>query len=287
MATLRLALPAAVSAIAVATGLALGCNGAPPPPQEKWRVVASATAPLFRKLKDGAAPHDLIRAGELVKVVRELRSLHWSGKMEGVEAARDGLALEVKYAEDGMVLSLFQQDLGAELSVPTTSHLCEEIAGQGSFHMARCPALLRRARTADGALLLYMTCNEGPCPVGLLKDGKLSVIAVENLTSAQFFTGKKKSLLLAATRWTKDEGKQSGGALVPIVLDGPTPARKDEIAVDQIDSRNPDKMLARLVTARVTAAEITLGGEETVAAADGTLASKKPIQEKHPLPPLD
>jgi hypothetical protein len=250
-------------------------------------MVTSASAPLLGELEDDDPPEEVIRQGELVKVIHEIRPFHWDAKMDGVESHREGKALEVKYADEGAAMFAFQPDFGAEVSVPVTSWLCSNIAGQGAFDVSRCPALLRRARTEDGALLIYAACNTGTCPVGVLRDGKLAVIPIENLTSASFFLGKKRSLLVAQTRWTKEEGKQSGGAYVPIVIEGGVLTRKDEIATDRVDARDPQKMLARLVHARVSAGEITITGEETVKTIDGATVSTKQVDEKHPLPSLD
>ena len=91
-------------------------------------------------------------------------------------------------------------DFAAEMSVPVTSWLCESIEAQGTFDAARCPGLLRRAKTADGGLLVYMACASGPCPVGLYRGGHLSVVFVEGITNARYHAGSKRSLLLAETR---------------------------------------------------------------------------------------
>jgi hypothetical protein len=280
---------APLSLLSAVGALALGCAKppAPPPPEEKWTLVASETAPIFGELEDDEDAPEVLRKGELVKIVHEIRAAHWSAKMEGVPSSRVGMALEVKYADDGVVVYAYQPDFGAEVSVPVTSSLCEAIAAQGTFDMSRCSGSLRRAKTPDGALALYMACVSGPCPVGLLRDGKLAVIAVENLSSARFFSGKNKSVLVAATRWVKSAGQQSGGALVTIALDGAGPVRKDEIATDEIDARDPQKVLSRMVDARVTASEIAVDGEETVRATDGSVLSTTPIHQKLALPSLD
>jgi hypothetical protein len=115
----------------------------------------------------------------------------------------------------------------------------------------------------------------------------VSVLGVENLGAARFFQGKKRSMLLATVRWTKDEGKQSGGALVPILLDGPVPVRGDDIPIDRVDARDPARVIDHIVQVQITPTEVIVKGEETVkSATTGATLSKKPIEEKHPLPSL-
>ena len=280
-----------VALVATTAAAALSCDKPPPPappPHEACLVVTSESAPLIRKPTEDASAQDVVHAGELLKLVRDVRPMRWSGKIEGVKAERDGQLLEVKYVEDGAHRFAFKPDLGAEISVPVTTWLCDAIAAQGAFEMARCPAELRRAKTTDGALLVYLPCTSGLCPVGLVRDGKVQVLGVENLIAARFFLGKKRSMLLASVRWSRDEGRQSGGAFAPLLLDGPAPVRRDDIPADRVDARDPAKVMDRLVQVKIGPTEITLTGEETVkSAADGATLSTKPIDEKHPLPALD
>lgn len=278
---------AACLALACALGLGLACSPKRQIPQEKWLVVTSPAAPMLNELEDDDPPQVVLRAGEMVQITKEMRDFHWDATMDGKKDERKGMAVELKIAESGTHGYGFKSDLGAEASVPTTAWLCEEISGQGPFDKARCPGLLRRARTPDGALLVYETCSSGSCAVGVFKDDKLTVFPVENLISAWFYQGKTRSLFVVATRWVKDNGLQSGGAIVPIVIENGVAARKDDIAVDAVDVRDPKKMLSRLVHATVTSTEVTLAGEETVKDTDGTTLSTKPVSEKHPLPSLE
>jgi hypothetical protein len=272
---------------ATTTTAAAAAAAAGPPAHETWLVVSSPAAPLLGELEDDDPPEEVIRKGEMVKITKELRQFHWDAKMDGKDDKRQGLAVEVKYAEEGARYYAFKPDLAGEASVPVTAWLCDEIAKKGPFDRARCPALLRRARTADGSILVFAACSSGTCPVAIVKDDKLSALPVENLTSGWFFSGKKRSVLLVATRWTKDEGKQSGGSLVPILVENGALARGEEIPVDTIDARDPKKSVARLVHATVTADGIALEGEESVKSADGKSLSTKPIHDKRPLPNLD
>lgn len=272
----------AATSTATATATAPG-----PEARETWLVVTSPAAPLLGELEDDDPPEQVIRAGELVKITKEIRLFHWDAKMDGKDEKREGLAVEVKYTEEGGQKIGFKPDFGAEASVPVTGWLCAELAKKGPFDSARCPGLLRRARTTDGSLLVYGACSSGTCPVAVVKDDKMSVLPVENLTTGWFFLGKKRSVLLVATRWSKDEGKQSGGSLVPILIENGALSRGEEIPVDAIDSRDPKKALARLVHATVTAEGIALEGEESIKSEDGKSISTKPIKEKRPLPNLD
>ena len=255
--------------------------------REKWLVVTSPAAPLLRKMEPHAAPFEVVHAGEMVEVLREIGPYSWSAKLEGKDAQREGVIVELMYTGDGVHRYGFKSDLGAEASVPPTSRLCDDLSAKGPFDRARCPALLRRARTGDGALLVYAACSSGTCPVAIVKDDKMSAIGVENLTSGWFFSGKKRAVLLVATRWVKDNGQQSGGSLVPILVENGALSRGEEIPVDAIDARDPKKSLARLVHATVTPEGISLEGEESTKSADGKTLSTKPIHDKRPLPTLD
>lgn len=282
-------LRAARAALVLLASATLSCQSrpAPPaPPEEKWLVVTSNITPLLRKVTDTADPHDVLRKGELAKYDHDRTQLRWSGKIEGEKATREGTVFELRYAAEGMILHGFKPDFAAEMSVPVTSWLCDTIAQQGTFDAARCPGLLRRAKTADGGVVVYMACASGPCPVGLYRGGHLSVVFVEGITNARYHAGNKRSLLLAETRWSKDDGKQSGGSFVPIVLEGDKPLLQDPIPADRIDARDLSKIAARTVQSRVTATEIVMTGEETVKSADGATVTEKKIDERHPLPAL-
>lgn len=278
---------AASLAIAAIVGLAPGCQPKRQIPEEKWLVVTSPAAPLLNELEDDDPPQIVLRTGEMVQITKEMRLFRWEAKMDGKDDTREGMAVELKVAETGTHGYGWKSDLGAEASVPTTAWLCEEIAGHGPFDKARCPGLLRRARTTDGTLLVYQACSSGSCPVAVFKDDKLTVLPVENLTAGTFYQGKRRSLFLVTTRWVKDDGKRSGGSIVPFVVENGAATREEEIPVDSVDARDPGKMIDRRAHATITAAEITLSGDETVKTADGTTLSTKPVAEKHPLPALD
>src|SRR4051812_39327286 len=98
VATRSLAASAAITAIVAASALSLGCDRRPPPPpppaapaEEKWSLVTSDMAPLLGELEDDDDAEEVIRRGELVKIMQELREFHWDAKMEGVEGHRKGM----------------------------------------------------------------------------------------------------------------------------------------------------------------------------------------------------
>jgi hypothetical protein len=260
---------------------------AQPAPDEKLTLVTSESAPLLVELEDDADSPHVARPGDLFHVVREVRRLRWESKLDGVPATREGMGVEVRLTNGGTSFFTFQSDLGGQVTVPAASVLCEAIGKQGKFDLAACLSSLRRARTPDGALLVYFACNVGPCPVGVHRDGKLAVVAVEGVVATRFYVGKKRSLLLAETRWTSDEGKQSGGHLVPVLIDGGRPVPGEPIPTDRVDARDPAKVTARVVQIRFTPTEVTVTGEEKVTGADGKVLSSKKLDEKRPFPSLD
>ena len=72
----------------VAAGL-LGsaCSKPAPLPEEQWTIIKTEAAPLLRQPKETAEPQDIGRAGELGKVVREVKNLGLKEAKDLVESA--------------------------------------------------------------------------------------------------------------------------------------------------------------------------------------------------------
>lgn len=176
---------------------------------------------------------------------------------------------------------------GAEAPSGSNEALCAALARRAPFELSSCKTKLQSARTADGAVVSYLPCLTGPCPVALERDGKLAAIAVQNLTNAHFFTGKKRSVLVVETRFVKAEGKRTSGSVAVITLDGAEPVRAEDFAADDIDATNPEHVVSRVVTIEVSRSEIRLRGKVEEQGPGGKLLASKPIDESHPLPTLD
>ncbi len=261
---------------------------APVVPTEECLPAIVSAAPLIPRVEKDTGARDIAYSGDLVKFVRDVQEFQWVGKMDGAKTERNSMLMEVKHVDDGVMRFGFRSDFGAPVRVPLTSYLCEKLKEQVSFEAARCPQELRRAIVNGGGLLSYYACASGPCPVGLYVGGKVRALLVESLGSGRLFVGKTRSLLMGQARISKDDGKQSGGVVVPIVLEGETITRAPDIAVDFIDARDVASVKQRLVSAKVSQTEVKITGEETVrSASDGTVISTKTIEEKYPLPSID
>lgn len=253
---------------------------------ERWSEVASEVAPLFYALDDPAPIPELLRRGELVRVGKRRGPMTWEGTLGEAKERRDGDLFEAQRS-DGSPGFAFQLDLGGEVPIRPTAAVCDAIAARWPFDAASCKTTLRRARTPDGAILSYAPCASGPCPIALERGSELAAIALTNLTNAHFLRGKTRSVLVAETRYVKEEGKLTGGALTVIALDGPEPTMSPEIPYDQIDARDPARVVSRVVDAVITRAEIRVSGWIEEKSPDGKVLSKKRVQETHALPPMD
>jgi len=94
-------------------------------------------------------------------------------------------------------------------------------------------------------------------------------------------------VLVAQMRSVKDNGQLTGGTVAIVTLDGPEPVRASEFASDEIDARNMDHVVSKVVKVSVTHSEVRLTGKIEEHDKSGALTSSKPIDETHPLPPLD
>lgn len=277
--------PSATATTATASGGAT--TFATAAPTERWAEVASDVAPLLHGLEDPVVLPELVRKGELLRIGKSRGPLTWEGKLlEDAKERREGELLEAQRS-DGASGHVFQLDLGGEVSIRPAGAVCDAIAAQVPLDVTTCKSNLRRARLADGAIVAYVPCATGPCPVAIERGADLGAIALTSLTGAHFLWGKKRSLLVAETRHAQADGKASGGALVVVALDGRAPVKGAEIPTDEVDARDGAHLVSRVVKVAMTPGEIRVRGEITESAADGKVLSKKVVDERHPLPALD
>jgi hypothetical protein len=269
------------------SGDAAPAASAAPPSDERWTEVKSEKAPLFISAAEDFPPPEVAWRGELLRVGKQIRTRTWNGYLDDEHAERDGQLFAVRRATGGTESFAFESDLGGEVPVSTTSALCEALAKRGPFDLEACKTNLRRARAADGAVVSYVPCASGACPVAIERGGKLGAIPLFGLSSAQFLWGKKRSVLVAQMRTVKDSGKRSGGSVAILALDGDEPKSLGEFPTDEVDARDPSRVLSKVVTVKVTRAELKLTGKSQVQTADGKVTDEKSIDETHPLPPLD
>jgi hypothetical protein len=224
----------------------------PPPPTEPMVTVRSSEAPLLNELEDDEPPAQMARPGDLLLPGKDLAGMAttWRARYEGRPYERiPGPMSELRPSPGGAILWGFKADLGPRVEVPLTSWICAQIvrsAGDAGVD-PECPRLLQRAQLADGALVAFTTCSSGPCPVALLRANVVRAITVDGISGARVVPTEGGPVLLATTRWVRAEGKHTGGALLPIALSGEAPRALAPIALDEIDARDPQRVVARLV----------------------------------------
>lgn len=287
----RHAAPALLSlALAIGCGQSTGsgtsASATAAPPTERWTEVVTESAPLLVNPAEEFPPPQILHRGELLRVGASKQVASWKGMVEDVEVTRDGMVFQVQRTKDGTASFAFQSDLGGEVTISATSWICAELAKQPLLNTANCSASLQRARTADGAIVSYLPCGTGVCPIALERDGKLASIGVEGLTSAHFVSGKKKSALVIETRFVKENGERTGSTVEIVSLDA-APARAGAFPADEVDARNPDHVVSKTIKVSVTRAEVRLTGKVEEHGPGGTITSTRTIDEKHPLPALD
>jgi hypothetical protein len=272
---------------AVASGTASAGSVVAAAPPERWTEIASEVAPLLMSPTEKEPPPDIIHRGELVRVGASVTATAWEGDLEGVPSKREGMLFRARRSAEGSETLAFQGDLGGEVTVSSTGALCEALAKKGPFELTGCKTSAQRARVADGAIVSFVRCGAGACPIAIEREGKLGAIALTNLTGVFFVTGKKKSLLVGVTRFSEDGGKHTGGKVAVVALDGAEPVKVGEHAADEIDARDPARAVQRIVSVEVTRSEVRVKGSREEKAADGKVLSSQKVDDRYPLPALD
>jgi hypothetical protein len=282
--------PTPVPAPPSASAPPAAASAAPTPPgTDSLVVVKSPSAPLLPELGPGVNATMVLHAGDLVYVQGKRPPLGWHARMGGVEATRDGDVVEVQLAADDSLRYAFAVDLGEPVLVPSAAGICARLLAStppdaGAWR-DRCAVALRRARLGGDRVAAFVTCAIGACPVAIVKGDEVRAIRVDGISSAQLHGTGDRALLLLTTRWVKDQGRQSGGALAVVTLDGPAPKVVSTLRLDEIDARDAVRIEQRDVRVEVGDAEIRLVGERrTVVRDTAAVSAARPIDERHPLP---
>ncbi len=274
--------PATVTQTAVSAS-----PSAVPQEEERWTMVSADAAPLLMSLTEKTPPPMLATRGELVRVGKEAGTAKWNEPLEGIPLSREGPVFRVRHTSEGSEVFAFQSDLGGEVSVSSSRALCASLAKVAPFELSACGSNLQRAVTADGAIVSYLSCGTGACPIALSRDGNMTAVSLLNVARTFFISGKKKSFLLAVSRTTEAEGKLTAGSLVVFALEGPQPSRLVEYMVDSVDARDPNRVIQRNVSLSVNREQIAIVGSMDVRAPDGQMLSSQKVDERHALPALD
>ncbi len=216
-------------------------------------TVKSSEAPLLNELEDDEAAAAMARPGDLLLEGKSISGMAkpWKASFEGRPYERSGPMSEVRQAPGDAILYGFKVDLGEQVVVPVTTWICARMMKEPGLAVGAaapgCARLLRRARLKDGTLLAFVPCSSVPCPVALVRSNEVRAIAVEGISGALVVQGEGGPVLLATTRWVRAEGKWTGGALVPIALGSGAPVALTPIVLDEVDARDPAKVVARMV----------------------------------------
>jgi hypothetical protein len=263
-----------------------------PLPKERATVIRSAEAPFLNELEDDESAAEVERPGTVLLVLKPLPPMKWKAMMGAAMAERGGPMAEVRMAPGDGILYGFKSDFGEEIDVPTTEGICAQIAGNAALPLEarqpRCKALLRRIQLPSGATVAFDPCATGPCAVALVRNGAVSSLAIEGVTSARLVPGEGDGTLLVTSRWIRADGAWTGSKLVPVSLAGSAPVQLADIPLDEIDARDPTKVSSRTVRVDISSgaggAGVHLVGDHRVQSRDdGRDLATTPIDETHRL----
>ena len=287
-------------AAAVLGVLLYGCSRPAPTPTppvaplatEKVTLIKSAEAPFINELEDDEAAAEIGRAGMAMLVVKKLPPMKWKANMGTEPAERGGPMADVQMAPGDGILYGFQSDFGDEIDMPTTEAICAQVLANTALpagaRQPRCKQLLRRIHLPSGGVAAFDPCGTGPCAVAVVRNNVVSSFAVEGLTVAQLVPGEGDGTLLITSRWIRADGAWTGSRFVPLSLAGSVPAMLPEIAIDEVDAREPKTVASRAVRVDLTttagATVVHLVGDRRVRSRDdGRDLSTTPVDETHRL----
>jgi hypothetical protein len=293
----------AIHAVAAVLGVFLyGCSRpeptpAPAPPAaplatERVTLIKSAEAPFINELEDDEAAAEIGRAGMALLVLKKLPPMKWKANMGTEPAERGGPMADVKMAPDDGILYGFQSDFGDEIDMPTTEAICARVLANTALpaeaRRPRCKQLLRRMHLPSGAVAAFDPCATGPCAVAVVRNGVVSSFAVDGVTMARVVPGEGDGTLLITSRWIRADGAWSGSRFVALSLAGSVPAMLPEIALDEVDARDPKTVTSRAVRVDISttgaSTVVHLVGDQRVKSRDdGRDLSTKPVDETHRL----
>ncbi len=268
---------------------------APPPAPlatERVTLIKSAEAPFINELEDDEAAAEIARTNLAMLITKPLPPMKWKANMGAEPAEREGPMAEVKMAPGDGLLYGFRSDFGDEIDMPTTEAICARVLGNAALPLAarqpRCKQMLRRYHLASGAVAAFDPCATGSCAVAVVRDGVVSSFAVEGVTSARLVPGEGDGTLLITSRWIRADGAWSGSRLVPLSLAGSVPVLLPEIALDEVDARDPKTASSRAVRVDFTTSGgstvVHLVGDRRVKSRDdGRELSTTPVDETHSL----
>lgn len=291
----------ALAALAALAPLLVSCSKgkAPsgPPPTEKLALVVTPASPLLAKPEAKKPAIDVLYAGDLVYAVspvteKNFDRIDWKGVIDGATEAHSGATYLVHRAFlDGPSYG-FRADFPSEIDVPERGWVCAEIkraapaAKKSQLALEACADTLRRARLPSGAFAAYIPCQIGDCPVALVQGSAVQVIAVDGLLTVRptALPDGGGDALIVTRRFVRDDGAWTGGHLAVLGFEAGAPVQRAEIALDDIDARDPALVKNRVVSVVVTPGGVELKGERRhVLRASGSEEAKEPIHERYKL----
>ncbi|MCC6526286.1 MAG: hypothetical protein IT373_26805 [Polyangiaceae bacterium] len=281
-----------------------GCKDDPKPPPpappkpgtERLALVTATASPLLPKPDKNKSALDTLHAGDLVYAVSPVTEkgydvVEWTGVLDGAEEHHGGQTFLVHRAHGDGPLYGFRVDFPSEIDVPERGFVCAAIGrgrGERSADLGACADRLRRAQLPSGALVAYVPCQTGACPVAAVEGDVAQVLVVDGLVDARplALPDGGGDALLATTRFVRADGTWTGAELVVVGFAGGAPVRRGSLPLDEIDARGATEVKNRIVTAAVRGTDVHLTGESRrVVRSDGTELSKEAVDERYHLTP--
>ncbi len=247
--------------------------GACSPPTETRHLVASERAPLIPEAEDDERAFATLRRGEVVEVVRSVRTLDWKAELEDEKATRAGELLELRRSGWEGAAFGFRSDLGGEVQVPTAPWLCRAMHGDD-----QCTPRLRRFYVGD-ALIAWEPCQIGACRVALVRGRSVKTITVDGLADLYAAKVEGMDVLIGMTRWVKSPVWT--GATTEIIRIGDRLMRSLTINSEELDSRAAP-VIQRMGTVKIEGGVLTYrGSRREILPSNGALMANKPIVETY------
>jgi len=128
-------------------------------------------------------------------------------------------------------------------------------------------------------LIAYIQCAEPACPIAELSDGVVTSAVVPALSVVRVVTFGKRQALLVWSHWMRSTDWT--GRRVLVFLLSPPLQRIGEIAVEEVDARDPQTVSNRMGTLEILEDGLGFTGRRaTVDRNTGAELSVEPVQER-------
>lgn len=238
---------------------AFGCRKATPIPTEKLLVAKNPAAPGLSELQPHMTSNHTIYWGEVFRPHATFPDFEWEGTCEGEVLKRKGAIQIGQTPLEGGVYAFTSDFL--EAGVPTASWLCMKMGSPAAMGQP-CENVLRRIVASSGKLVAYVNCLDATCPMAELSDGKLTTIQVPTPLKVRVVKFGQTPTVLLWSHWGK--GPDWTGASLSVFALQPPLQKLAEIALQEIDARDPVQVLNRLGTAEIVEDGVRVQGKKVM-----------------------